>query len=122
MRHETGEPPQSEHPGEHHQGPGEYHQQEQRGCPFLDGIVARNDPAANAEAVVVVITISRVLLEESPPATGPAKLAYNPNTGLTPASTAEAIPSGTLPIAPGRPATHPLKARPGQDAPSATMP
>ena len=39
-----------------------------------DATVARHDPAARAEAVVVVITISRVL-EVRPPATGPAKLA-----------------------------------------------
>jgi hypothetical protein len=39
-----------------------------------DATVARYDPAARAEAVVVVITISRVL-EVRPPATGPAKLA-----------------------------------------------
>ena len=61
------------------------------------------DPAASAAALVVVITISLVLAL-SPPATGPAKLAYRPWIGLTPASTLAAIPSGTLPMAPGRPA------------------
>src|SRR5260370_23509136 len=62
------------------------------------------EPAASAAADVVVITIIRVL-ELSPPATGPTKLAYSPCTGLTPARTAAAIPSGTLLIAPGSPAT-----------------
>lgn len=60
-----------------------------------------------AAAVVVVITISRVL-EVRPPAIGPAMLAYRPYTGFTPISTAEAIPSGTLLIAPGNPATTSL--------------
>src|SRR6202020_484259 len=60
--------------------------------------------AASEAADVVVITISRVL-ELSPPAIGPAKPAYRPWTGLTPTRTAAAIPSGTLPIAPGNPAT-----------------
>jgi hypothetical protein len=41
-----------------------------------------------------------------PPAIGPAKLAYRPRTGSTPTRTAAAIPSGTLPIAPGSPATR----------------
>ena len=39
--------------------------------------LATADPAASAAAVVVVITISRVLAV-SPPATGPAKLALSP--------------------------------------------
>ena len=52
---------------------------------------------------MVVITISFVLAL-SPPATGPAKLAYRPWIGLTPASTLVAIPSGTLPMATGKPA------------------
>lgn len=63
------------------------------------------EPAANAAAVVVVTTISRVLTA-TPPPIGPAMLAYSPYTGLTPTSTAEAIPSGTLAIAPGTPATR----------------
>ena len=62
------------------------------------------DPAASAPALVVAMTISRVLVP-SPPATGPAKLAYRPATGLTPASTPDAIPSGTLLTAFGMPAT-----------------
>lgn len=62
------------------------------------------EPAASAAAVVVVTTISR-MLTASPPPIGPAMLAYSPYTGLTPTSTAEAIPSGTLAIAPGTPAT-----------------
>jgi hypothetical protein len=64
------------------------------------------DPAASAAVVVVVvvITISRVL-DASPPPIGPAMLAYRPYTGFTPTSTAEAMPSGTLPIAPGTPVT-----------------
>lgn len=52
---------------------------------------------------MVVTTISRVL-ENRPPAIGPTKLAYKPWIGLTPASTLAAMPSGTLPMAPGR--TH----------------
>ena len=67
----------------------------------------RVQPArASAAAVVVVITIIWVL-DVSPPANGPAKLAYSPCTGFTPTSTAEAMPSGTLLIAPGNPATRP---------------
>ena len=50
-----------------------------------------------------MITIIRVF-ELSPPAMRPEKLAYRPCTGLTPARTAAAIPSGTLLIAPGSPA------------------
>src|SRR6516162_6076118 len=63
------------------------------------------EPAASADADVVVMTISRVLAV-SPPAIGPAKLAYRPWTGLTPAKMAAAIPSGTLPTAPGNPASR----------------
>ena len=63
------------------------------------------EPAASAEADVVVITISRVLAV-SPPMIGPAKLAYRPWTGLTPAKMAAAMPSGTLPTAPGTPASR----------------
>ena len=62
------------------------------------------DPAASAAALVVVMTMSLVLAVR-PPATGPAKLAYKPWIGLTPARTLAAMPSGTLPMAPGRPAT-----------------
>jgi hypothetical protein len=62
------------------------------------------EPAASAAALVVVMAISFVLAL-SPPATGPAKLAYSPCTGLTPVSTLAAMPSGTLPIAPGSPAS-----------------
>src|SRR6202034_3432920 len=62
------------------------------------------EPAASAAAEVVVITIIRVS-ELRPPAMRPEKLAYRPCTGLTPARTAAAIPSGTLLIAPGSPAT-----------------
>ncbi len=65
---------------------------------WADGTFCNAEPAASAAAEVVVITISRVF-ELSPPATGPAKPAYSPWTGLTPASTAAAIPSGTLLIA-----------------------
>jgi len=54
---------------------------------------------------VVVITISRVLAV-SPPVIGPAKLAYRPWTGLTPAKMAAAMLSGTLPTAPGTPASR----------------
>jgi len=68
------------------------------------GTPASAEPAASAAADVVVMTISRVC-ELSPPAMGPAKPAYSPCTGLTPASTAAAIPSGTLLIARGSPAT-----------------
>jgi hypothetical protein len=45
------------------------------------------------------------LFDVSPPATGPNPLAYSPYTGLTPASTLDAMPPGTLLIAPGRPAS-----------------
>ena len=68
------------------------------------GTLCNAEPAARPAADVVVITIIRVL-ELSPPTTGPAKPAYRPCTGLTPARTAAAIPSGTLLIAPGSPAT-----------------
>ena len=64
----------------------------------------RVEPAASAAAVVVVTTISRVLTANPPPI-GPAMLAYSPYTGFTPTSTADAIPSGTLAIARGTPAT-----------------
>ena len=64
------------------------------------GTPCNAEPAASAAADVVVITIRRVL-ELRPPATGPAKLAYRPCTGLTPARTAAAMPSGTRLIAPG---------------------
>ena len=66
---------------------------------------AMADPAASAAALVVVITMSRVELVR-PPATGPAKEAYRPWAGLTPARTLAAMPSGTLEMAPGRPATR----------------
>lgn len=49
--------------------------------------------------------INRVLAV-SPPVIGPAKLAYRPCTGLTPANRAAAMPSGTLPTAPGTPASR----------------
>ena len=62
------------------------------------------EPAASAAAVVVVMTISRVLAE-SPPAIGPKIAAYRPWIGFTPTSTAQAMPSGTLEMAPGTPAT-----------------
>src|SRR5262249_32387819 len=67
------------------------------------GTPASADPAASAAAVVVVMTISRVLAV-SPPVIGPAMAAYRPWIGFTPTSTAEAIPSGTFEIAPGTPA------------------
>jgi hypothetical protein len=54
---------------------------------------------------VVVITMRRVFAD-SPPVIGPAKLAYKPWTGLTPAKMAAAIPSGTLLTAPGSPASR----------------
>lgn len=63
------------------------------------------EPAASADAEVVVITISRVLAV-SPPVIGPAKLAYRPWTGFTPTKMAAAIPSGTLLTAPGSPASR----------------
>ena len=65
------------------------------------------EPAASAEADVVVMTIRRVLAV-SPPVIGPAKLAYRPWTGLTPTRMAAAIPSGTLLTAPGSPASRSL--------------
>src|SRR4051794_24175919 len=68
-----------------------------------DGTEARAEPAANADALVVTMTMSLVLWDR-PPATGAAKQAYRPCTGLTPASTLAAMPSGTLLIAPGSPA------------------
>src|SRR5450631_3957703 len=66
------------------------------------GMACSAEPAASAAAEVVVITIIRVC-ELRPPAMRPEKLAYRPWTGLTPARTAAAIPSGTLLIAPGWP-------------------
>ena len=71
---------------------------------FAGSTGARAEPAASAAALVVVITISRVLLV-SPPAIGATRLAYSPCTGFTPASTLAAMPSGTPPMATGRPAT-----------------
>ena len=71
---------------------------------WAGGTLCRAEPAASAAADVVVMTISRVC-ELRPPAIGPAKPAYSPCTGLTPTSTAAAIPSGTLLIARGSPAT-----------------
>ena len=56
---------------------------------------------AAAEVVATTITVVDC---RNPPATGPAKEAYRPAIGLAPASTAVAIPSGTDPIAPARPA------------------
>jgi len=44
------------------------------------------------------------VLEPNPPINGPTALAYRPDTGLTPARTPEAIPSGTLLMAPLNPA------------------
>src|SRR5689334_21312832 len=69
------------------------------------GTEASAEPAASDAAVVVVTTIIRVL-EVSPPPSGPATYAYSPYAGLTPTSVALAIPSGTLLIAPGSPATR----------------
>ena len=40
-------------------------------------------------------------------------LAYSPYTGFTPTSTPDAIPSGTLAIAPGTPATASRRSAPG---------
>ena len=40
-------------------------------------------------------------------------LAYSPDTGFTPTSRADAIPSGTLAIAPGTPATASWRGVPG---------
>jgi hypothetical protein len=40
-------------------------------------------------------------------------LAYSPYTGFTPRTTAEAIPSGTLVMAPGTPATASCRSVPG---------
>jgi hypothetical protein len=68
--------------------------------------------AASAAAVVVVTTISRVLTA-GPSPIGPAMLAYDPYKGLTPTSKAQAIPSGTLAIAPGTPATASWRSLPG---------
>src|SRR5688500_12207431 len=67
------------------------------------GTPSSAEPAARAAAVVVEITIRRVLVA-SPPTAGPARLADRPYTGFTPASTLDAMPSGTLATAPGRPA------------------
>src|SRR6478609_7244069 len=72
---------------------------------WASSTTATPDPAASDAALVVVMTISWVL-EPNPPINGPIALAYRPDTGLTPARTPEAIPSGTLLIAFGRPATR----------------
>ena len=69
------------------------------------GTSASAEPAASADALVVVITMSLVLVC-MPPNTGPTRLAYRPWIGLTPASTPDAMPSGTLAMAPGSPATR----------------
>ena len=93
-----------EHAGGHHRHPGHDGQEEQRVPPGPRRDSGQRRPAARAAALVVVITISRVF-DVNPPAIGPKPLAYSPYTGLTPARTLAAIPSGTLLIAPGRPAT-----------------
>jgi hypothetical protein len=59
-----------------------------------------DEPAVSAAALVVVITIILVLVVK-PPAIRPTMLAYRPWTGLTPASTPLAMPSGTAAIALG---------------------
>ena len=64
------------------------------------GTEATAEPAVRAAALVVVITIILVLAVK-PPATRPTKLAYRPWTGLTPASTPFAMPSGTAAMALG---------------------
>lgn len=81
---------------------------------FVGSTGAKLDPAANAAALVVVTTISRVLLV-IPPAIGATRLAYSPCTGFTPASTLAAIPSGTPPIATGSPATASVRSAPRSD-------
>jgi hypothetical protein len=43
-------------------------------------------------------------------------LAYSSYTGFTPKTTAEDIPSGTLAMAPGTPATASCRSVPGSDA------
>ena len=65
-------------------------------------------PAASAEAVVVAICIS-CALTSALPAIGAAMLVYSPYTGLTPASVADASPSGTLTTAFTNPATMSLR-------------
>src|SRR5215213_7254532 len=60
-------------------------------------------PPASAAALVVAINIRRVLAV-APPTIGPTALAYSPWIGLMAARTLAAMPSGTLPIAPGNPA------------------
>ena len=67
------------------------------GPPFMTSAVV----TAAAEVVAITMTVVDC---SSPPATGPANDAYSPAIGLAPASTAVAIPSGTDPIAPARPA------------------
>ena len=67
------------------------------GPPFMTSAVV----TAAAEVVAITMTVVDCI---SPPATGPANDAYSPAIGLAPASTAVAIPSGTDPIAPARPA------------------
>src|SRR4051794_13562654 len=67
------------------------------------GTLTRVEPAASAAALDVLTIISRVLVVK-PPASGPAKFAYRPYIGLTPASTAAAMPLGIQPTALVRPA------------------
>src|SRR4051812_32265094 len=69
------------------------------------GVAANADPAASAAALVGVTTMSHVL-DVRPPPIGPAKLAYRPCTGLTPASTLVAMPLGRPLRAPARPASR----------------
>src|SRR3954453_1438743 len=82
---------------------------------LASGTAATAEPAARAGALVVVMTINR-LLDVRPPPIGPKMLAYRPCTGFTPARTPAAIPSGTPLIAPGRPATRSLRTAPRSGA------
>jgi hypothetical protein len=71
---------------------------------WLAGYVETTCPAASAEALVVEICIN-CALTSALPAIGPAMLVYSPYTGFTPASVADASPSGTLTTALTNPAT-----------------
>lgn len=70
---------------------------------YSTGTAWSADAAANAAALVVVMTISFVLWVK-PPTIGPMKLAYSPKIGLIPTRDTAAIPSGTEAAARGRPA------------------
>src|SRR5690606_33385040 len=66
---------------------------------------AESASAAVREAAAVVLTTISCVLEKRPPTSGPAMVAYSPNTGFTPTNAPFASPSGTFAMATFRPAS-----------------